>query len=106
MALDLADIDGDGLKDIVAGKRRWAHGPTGDVEPGATPVLYWFQLVRGADRTVSYRPHLIDDELGVGVQVIARDLNADGRTDILTASKLGSALYLNSLPARKSPNAR
>ena len=94
-ALDLADIDGDGLKDIVVGKRRWAHGPTGDVEPGATPVLYWFQLVRGADRAVSYRPHLIDDQLGVGVQVIARDINGDGATDILTASKLGSAVYFN-----------
>ena len=32
-ALDLADLDGDGLKDIVVGKRLWAHGPKGDVEP-------------------------------------------------------------------------
>ena len=104
-ALDLADIDGDGLKDIVVGKRRWAHGPTGDVEPGATPVLYWFQLVRGADRSVSYRPHLIDDQLGVGVQVIARDINGDGHTDILTASKLGSAVYFNQLQPRKAPDA-
>ena len=104
-ALDLADIDGDGLKDIVVGKRRWAHGPTGDVEPGATPVLYWFQLVRGPDRSVSYRPHLVDDQTGVGVQVIARDIDADGRADILTASKLGSALFLNVLSQRKLPHA-
>lgn len=103
-ALDLADIDGDGLKDIVVGKRRWAHGPAGDVEPGATPVLYWFQLVRGADRAVSYRPHLIDDQLGVGVQVLARDINGDGRIDVLTASKLGSAVYFNQIQPRKSPD--
>ena len=45
-ALDLADINGDGLKDIVTGKRFWAHGPNGDVEPDAPAVLYWFELRR------------------------------------------------------------
>jgi hypothetical protein len=35
-----ADVDGDGLNDIVTGKRRWAHGINGDVEPKAPPVLY------------------------------------------------------------------
>src|ERR1041385_5798290 len=37
-ALTLADVDGNGLPDVITGKRRWAHGPTGDVEPMATPV--------------------------------------------------------------------
>ncbi|HTO05262.1 MAG TPA: VCBS repeat-containing protein, partial [Opitutus sp.] len=32
-ALCLGDIDGDGLTDVITGKRRWAHGPKGDVEP-------------------------------------------------------------------------
>ena len=32
-AIDLVDMDGDGLKDIVTGKRIWAHGPGGDAEP-------------------------------------------------------------------------
>ena len=45
-ALALADLDGDGLLDIITGKRRWAHGPKGDIEPMATPVNYWFQLQR------------------------------------------------------------
>ena len=34
-AIELADMNGDGLKDIVTGKRFWAHGPTGDPEPNA-----------------------------------------------------------------------
>ena len=29
-AIDLVDMDGDGLKDIVTGKRFWSHGRTGD----------------------------------------------------------------------------
>jgi hypothetical protein len=55
-AIDLVDMDGDGLKDIVTGKRFWAHGPTGDADPGAPAVLYWFKLTRGADKSVDYIP--------------------------------------------------
>ena len=32
------DFNGDGLPDILTGKRWWAHGPTGDAQPNATPV--------------------------------------------------------------------
>jgi len=47
---------GDGRSDIVVGKRRWAHGPKGDIEPMAETVLYWFRLVReGA--TARFEPH-------------------------------------------------
>lgn len=94
-ALTLADVDGDGLQDIVTGKRMWAHGPTGDVEPAAAPVVYWFRLKRAADETVSYEPHQIDDPSGVGVQIQATDVNGDGRTDVLTASKLGTFVFFN-----------
>lgn len=93
-ALVLADINGDGLQDIVTGKRMWAHGPTGDIEPNAAPVVYWFELTR-TQNGVKYVPHLVDDNSGVGVQIHAADVNKDGRVDIMTASKLGSFLFLN-----------
>ncbi len=93
-ALDLGDINGDGLKDLVVGKRMWAHGPEGDIEPGAPPVLYWFELKRQGG-TAHFEPHLIDDHSGVGVQVTIADVNGDGKNDVLSASKLGSFVFLN-----------
>jgi hypothetical protein len=95
-ALTLADLDGDGLPDVITGKRRWAHGPTGDVEPMATPVNYAFLLRRDPTAAGGARfvPQLIDDASGLGTQVEAIDVNRDGTPDILTASKLGTFLFL------------
>lgn len=93
-ALALADINGDGLTDLVTGKRRWAHGPKGDVEPMAAPVNYWFELERHQEGA-RFVPHLIDENSGLGVQLTVQDVNSDGRSDVLTASKLGAFVFLN-----------
>ena len=93
-AIDLVDIDGDGLKDIITGKRFWAHGPSGDSEPNAPAVLYWFKLVRHADKTVDYIPYLIDDNSGVGTEVAAGDINGDKLPDIVVGNKKGAFVFL------------
>ena len=94
-ALDLVDINGDGLKDIVTGKRFWAHGPKGDAEPNAPAVLYWFELRRDPQQGVQFIPHLIDDNSGVGTQVVAADLNGDGIPDVIVSNKKGTFLFLS-----------
>ena len=92
-AVDLADINGDGLLDIITGKRYWAHGPKGDVEPMAAAVLYWFELAR-TDDGVTYTAHLIDDDSGIGTQVIAGDLTNDGKPDIVVGNKKGAFVFI------------
>ena len=92
-ALAFADIDGDGLKDIITGKRRWAHGPKGDIEPEADPVVYWFRQVQDRDNGTRFEPLLIDEQSGVGVQIAVADVDGDGLLDVLTTSKLGTFVF-------------
>lgn len=90
-ALEVADINNDGLPDLVTGKRMWAHGPTGDVAPDGPKVLYWFEQVR--DGETRFVPHLIDDDSGVGTQFVVTDVDGDGRADIVVASKRGTFYF-------------
>lgn len=94
-AIELVDIDGDGLKDVVTGKRFWAHGPSGDDEPNAPAVLYWFKLVRTSDHKADFLPFLIDDDSGVGTQVTAGDVNGDQLPDIVVGNKKGTFVFLH-----------
>jgi hypothetical protein len=94
-AIDLIDMDGDGLKDIVTGKRFWAHGSEGDAEPGAPAVLYWFKLVRGPDKSVDFIPYMIDNDSGIGTEVVAGDLNGDGLPDVVVGNKKGVYVHLH-----------
>lgn len=96
-AVRVADIDRDGLVDIVSGKRWWAHGDSGDPEPNAPAVLYWFKLTRSETGDVSFIPYLIDDDSGVGVDVTIDHLNGDGYPDILIVNKKGTFLFSQSV---------
>jgi hypothetical protein len=94
-AVDLIDMDGDGLKDIVTGKRFWAHGAHGDPDPNGPALLYWFQLVRVGKGMIDFVPHRIDDDSGIGTQVVAADLNADKLPEVVVGNKKGTFVFLH-----------
>jgi hypothetical protein len=42
-------------------------------------------------------PHLVDDESGIGTQVVAGDVSADGLPDIVIANKKGTFVFIQEL---------
>jgi hypothetical protein len=49
-AVELVDIDGDGLKDIVTGKRSGPTAPAATRTPTARRSSIWFKLIDGNRR--------------------------------------------------------
>ena len=96
-ALALADMNADGVHDVVTGKRFWAHNGN---DPGARDpaVLYWFETVRDGGNA-RFVPHRIDANSGVGTEVVAGDLNGDARPDIVVGSKKGTFVFLHQTEA-------
>jgi putative membrane-bound dehydrogenase-like protein len=92
-ALALADMDRDGIQDVITGKRFWAHK---ELDPGSLDpaVLYWFRTARDGGK-VGFVPYKIDNNSGVGTQVVAGDLNADELPDIVMGNKKGTFVFLH-----------
>lgn len=90
----LADIDGDGLKDIVTGKTYWSHHKQSPMwDAGA--VVYWFRLVRDKE-SVDFVPYKADGESGIGRQLTVADVNGDKLPDIVVGGMKGCHVLLHS----------
>jgi hypothetical protein len=92
-AIELVDMNGDGVKDIVTGKRFWAHGNHGDPEPMAPAVLWWFELKREGEKA-SWKAHLIDNDSGIGTQFVVADMNGDKKPDVVVGNKRGCFVHV------------
>jgi putative membrane-bound dehydrogenase-like protein len=91
-ALAQVDLDGDGVQDLVTGKRWWSHGAQGDPEPGSPAVLYAFRTTRLKDGGVDLVPTLAHADSGVGVQLAAAR-RADGTVLVATSNKRGTFVH-------------
>jgi hypothetical protein len=91
-ALCLADINSDGLPDFVTGKRWWAHGPKGDINPDHPAVMCWFELSR-KDGKPAWTKHQFDHDSGVGTQFEVADVNGDKLLDVVTSNKKGTYYF-------------
>ncbi|MGD9648493.1 MAG: FG-GAP repeat domain-containing protein, partial [Pirellulales bacterium] len=92
-SVNLADIDGDGLMDIVTGKTYWSHHRQSPMwDTGA--VVYWFRLVRGADG-VDWVPYLATADSGIGRQIVVHDINGDKLPDIVVGGMKGCSVLVH-----------
>lgn len=92
-AAHFQDIDGDGLKDFITGKRWWSHGRS---EPGSEKpaTIFWLKAKRDADGITTFTPMVVDEDAGIGTQFEVTDINGDGLLDVVTSNKKGVAIIL------------
>ncbi|MBM83408.1 MAG: hypothetical protein CMJ78_22855 [Planctomycetaceae bacterium] len=94
-AMEFVDINGDGTKDIVTGKRFFAHN--GGDPGGKDPVLmYWYEIKRERGKAPKITAHEIvaGRGTGIGTQFMCADMNSDGKMDIALSNKKGVNLLI------------
>ncbi len=97
-AIIFADMDGDGVPDIITGKRLYSHLESHlDPDPFGPAVLYWYKTVRNpkAEGGAEFVPELIHNRSGVGSHFAAVDLNHDGAVDLITSTNKGTFIFWN-----------
>ncbi|MBN1816610.1 MAG: VCBS repeat-containing protein, partial [Sedimentisphaerales bacterium] len=84
------DLDGDGIEDLLTGKRYYAHN--GHDPGGNDPVcVYYYTFNRTAKQ---WTRHLLHEggQVGFGINTAVADIDDDGDIDVLAPGKSG--LYL------------
>jgi hypothetical protein len=84
------DMNGDGQRDVVTGKRFFAHN--GRDPGGKDPVvMYWYEVVRKKGAAPKFIPHEIEAgrDTGIGTQFLVKDINGDKKLDIVLSNKKG-----------------
>jgi hypothetical protein len=90
--LVMADLDGDGINELITGKRVRGHNGK---DPGGTepPIMRYY--VWDAQKK-SFKGYTINKGLvGAGLQIRTADLDADGDIDIVVAGKEGTQILFN-----------
>jgi hypothetical protein len=90
----MADLNGDGRAEYITGKRYLAHNGN-DPGDADAPILLYLEFTPG--KAPYYQEHIIDNDSGAGLNLVARDMNGDRRPDIVVANKNGVFLFENKI---------
>lgn len=91
-SLAMADLDGDGDKDLITGKRYFAHNGRDPDGHGALGV-YWYELKKG--KSPAWIKHVVsfDEGIGSGMNIPVVDLDKDGDLDFVVTGKWGGPVW-------------
>lgn len=95
-SLTLADIDGDGIPEIIAGKRFMAHNG-GDPDEFGPLGVYYYTLKRDPKPVWTKHAITYNQGIGSGMNIVAIDLTGSGRIDIVTTGKFGGPVWFQNL---------
>ncbi|MCC6860354.1 MAG: VCBS repeat-containing protein [Bryobacterales bacterium] len=92
--LELADLNGDGRPELLAGKRYRGHN---EKDPGSFDPLaiFYYTIEPGKNPKIARHPIAYNAIAGAGMQFVIVDLDGDGDTDIVTAGKTGQYWFEN-----------
>ncbi|HEV7280660.1 MAG TPA: VCBS repeat-containing protein [Pirellulaceae bacterium] len=83
----MADLDGDGAREIVTGKTYRSHHDRSPLwDAGAVAYRFAPQKKKGG---LVWVPFLIDGEAGIGRQIVVDDVDGDGLLDVVTGGMKG-----------------
>ncbi len=105
-SLALADIDGDGDRDLLTGKRFMAHNGS-DPEEDKPLGVYWYELERGPSPKWIQHAISFGEGIGSGMNVPVADLDQDGDLDIAVTGKWGGPVWFeNASPPKRRADVR
>jgi hypothetical protein len=81
------DLDGDGLKELLAGKRIFAHSGK---DPGSDDPAFIYRYIWNPSKNAFRRETIAEGRIGTGLFIRVADLNADDKKDIVIAGKTGT----------------
>ncbi len=89
-SLRLADLDRDGMPDVVTGKRKYAHR----TDPGAEDpmVIFYYSFNRPSKTFMRQEIHRGDGD-GLGLGPVVTDIDGDGDLDLVAPGKSGLYLF-------------